>query len=483
MALSGWNDIAEQAKALLGTLSRQSYQANESEQRGRGCVTHPALTQWEPLQPPHVDGTDLLKKLQAMKCSEVVQQWLVSAYLANGKTLASTCSRAFDTTMRNIASASNPNEMNEFRSAEGATRTRFNFELDQQLAVLGDMLLEQVRCASKQSAAMHDSCNSMSRPAEVDNPKITGTFLHPAGSFTGEVNKILLTAFHQFEHLTKGERLALAKRTGLREKQIVTWFANQRQRRTRRPTSLTNEVGPSQRTVGTLLTEHTPRAANQIPSSSANPQLDIIASLSNLPQSYRYVPTPPIPVRSSVEPLTDFGARFNRTPMASYDSDVSTFSYNLDTSDYSLNSLDSKWSHDASDSYYGLPIPPTGDVDFSFGPPSIQALEPFDYSPDKSNWNAYDSSFSSSSSSTDSYLDDYAFQLPTGVEDTNTATCGLLSADQATFAESPSSMESSPMSIPDIDIDMDINSAFGQISEFGVLPTPLDTNLALGSPV
>ncbi|KDE02282.1 hypothetical protein MVLG_07151 [Microbotryum lychnidis-dioicae p1A1 Lamole] len=121
-------------------------------------------------------------------------------------------------------------------------------------------------------------------------------------------------------------------------------------------------------------------------------------------------------------------------------------------------------------------------MQFSFELPPTEAIEHFDYSPDNSIWNAFDSSFSSSSSSADSYLDNYAFQLPMGAEDASPLTCGLLTARQATLAESPSSFGSPPLSTPDVEMDMDADSDFGLISEFGVLTAPSDTGLASALP-
>ncbi|KPV72171.1 uncharacterized protein RHOBADRAFT_47013 [Rhodotorula graminis WP1] len=58
------------------------------------------------------------------------------------------------------------------------------------------------------------------------------------GQFTPDVLAILHAAFNAADHVSKAERRTLAAATALSERQILTWFANQRQRR--------NKVGKKQ---------------------------------------------------------------------------------------------------------------------------------------------------------------------------------------------------------------------------------------------
>ncbi|SDA02306.1 BZ3500_MvSof-1268-A1-R1_Chr7-3g09628 [Microbotryum saponariae] len=469
MAPNDWHQIAGHAAALLMCLAHKV--APIEDKRTERCFVDPPQTRnwtWEPLQFESIDKSRLQADLAAFRCTDVAQEHLASLYLASAEALSASCSESFEITMAKLVTV--VCDLDSFRISEAAIRQRFTAEFRLELRRFRDEMLQQVLAASadfSKDVAPLQALKSSFKPSLVQAT---------AGGFSSQVNQILFTAFTQFEHLTKGERLALAKRTGLSQKQVATWFANQRQRRTRQtanPTSV-DDLPILEDVAGVHITRVAPPAPSSVPFAPSEHAVDVV-------RPCQHIPTLQLP-STSAEPLIDFGPFFHRKPTASYDSDVSSLSDQIDSSDFSINSLSSKWSQDAPDSYYGLPLPPASDMQLSFELPPTEAIEHLDYSPDNSIWNAFDSSFSSSSSSADSYLDDYTFQPPMSAEDATPLTCGLLTARQATFAESPSSFGSPPLSTPDVEMDMDADSVFGHISEFGVLTASLNTGLASASP-
>ncbi|GAA5847684.1 hypothetical protein JCM9279_004982 [Rhodotorula babjevae] len=89
-----------------------------------------------------------------------------------------------------------------------------------------DRLLDEVRSAQARHAAPPPAVYEQQEP----------------GQFTPDVLAILHAAFTAADHVTKAERRTLAAATSLSERQILTWFANQRQRR--------NKVGKKQQHLG-----------------------------------------------------------------------------------------------------------------------------------------------------------------------------------------------------------------------------------------
>ncbi|SCZ97887.1 BZ3501_MvSof-1269-A2-R1_Chr7-2g09351 [Microbotryum saponariae] len=474
---SDWEHIAAHAASILkdlpavhGTAAKCTKPSQSIRQR------------WDQLHLRISNHSAFQNGMDLLHCSSDVQKELAHLYTSSLEDIRVSCIEAFESTMRNLSAAVHDHELDIFRRSEEAVRKRFTDLFTFESETMRVKLLEEIDRARQQVVSSDARAPASPSSREAKSTSINDGVNQMNGTFDAVVNKILLSAFTQFEHLTKGERLALAKRTGLSQKQVATWFANQRQRRSRQ------ETGPiedqiSQPSLKELDADYASRSSQPVA-----PPLFVLTdhtkgSTVDMPESRQRVPAVPFPTTSPiVQPLTDFGPIFNRTPIASHDSDVSSLSYQIDSSDFSVDSLDSNWSQDAPDSYYGLPLPPASDMQFSFELPPTEAIEHFDYSPDNSIWNAFDSSFSSSSSSADSYLDDYTFQPPMSAEVATPLTCGLLTARQATFAESPSSFGSPPLSTPDVEMDMDADSVFGHISEFGVLTASSNTGLASASP-
>ncbi|GAA5986049.1 hypothetical protein JCM11641_005538 [Rhodosporidiobolus odoratus] len=71
-----------------------------------------------------------------------------------------------------------------------------------------------------------------STPADIPvHLSPTAVDAQPSGAFTEEVLSIMNRAFLVSESVSRAERRELSRVTGLSERQVLTWFANQRQRR------------------------------------------------------------------------------------------------------------------------------------------------------------------------------------------------------------------------------------------------------------
>ncbi|GAA5994503.1 homeobox domain-containing protein [Rhodotorula paludigena] len=86
------------------------------------------------------------------------------------------------------------------------------------VAALTTRLLDEVRAAQSRHAAQAAAAPPSDEP----------------GQFTPDVLRVLHAAFDASDSVSRAERRELAGATGLTERQILTWFANQRQRRSKK---------------------------------------------------------------------------------------------------------------------------------------------------------------------------------------------------------------------------------------------------------
>ncbi|GAA5859709.1 hypothetical protein JCM8547_006993 [Rhodosporidiobolus lusitaniae] len=103
----------------------------------------------------------------------------------------------------------------------GAVRQGYERQFSEASRRLEDRFLDEVRLARSRSWHAQPPSTTPTVPMNQQEP----------GTFTAEVLTILQTAFSVRDAVTRAERRELARVTGLSERQILTWFANQRQRR------------------------------------------------------------------------------------------------------------------------------------------------------------------------------------------------------------------------------------------------------------
>ncbi|GEM08245.1 transcription factor [Rhodotorula toruloides] len=135
-----------------------------------------------------------------MGCSQSAQAALRRIYLNAVEGLANKLSVAFERATSELSSRIYHEKANSLQEA----------------------ILSEVRAAQLR--------HSLSPPPPAPESSPTGR----PKQFTAEVLAILEAAFEASESVSRGERRELANVTGLTERQVLTWFANQRQRRNKK---------------------------------------------------------------------------------------------------------------------------------------------------------------------------------------------------------------------------------------------------------
>ncbi|KDE02281.1 hypothetical protein MVLG_07150 [Microbotryum lychnidis-dioicae p1A1 Lamole] len=220
MTESLWFQIAQQATAGSERIAPLPARVLIEEEARDGPEGWSHEKAWDPLHLEQADIETLRRSLVEQMCSKVAHDQLISLYHTTAQAIAATCAEAFQSTMQSMVTATR-DSVSSWRQFEAAIRSKFSIMFHKELEGLRHRLIDEVQYARHQLEVLPTESTV---PLDLSKQTPTSTLLPVVfGEFNEEVNNVLSTAFNQFEHLTKGERLALAKRTGLTQKQVATW--------------------------------------------------------------------------------------------------------------------------------------------------------------------------------------------------------------------------------------------------------------------
>ncbi|BGP24033.1 hypothetical protein JCM10295v2_002934 [Rhodotorula toruloides] len=158
-----------------------------------------------------------------MGCSQSAQAALRRIYLNAVEGLANKLSVAFERATSELSRyVRERGHHGAGRPFEHALREALSRIYHEKANSLQEAILSEVRAAQLR--------HSLSPPPPAPESSPTGR----PKQFTAEVLAILEAAFEASESVSRGERRELANVTGLTERQVLTWFANQRQRRNKK---------------------------------------------------------------------------------------------------------------------------------------------------------------------------------------------------------------------------------------------------------
>ncbi|ORY78878.1 hypothetical protein BCR35DRAFT_332210 [Leucosporidium creatinivorum] len=156
---------------------------------------------------------DIRDSLEVLGCSRATTTALASLFQAAQAKLQEASQTSYERTMRGLAATSSEGDQ-ACNGASEVLRTRY----------MGDYVAARNRLRAQLLAEVTAARDRVASSVESTEGR---------GSFSDEVVAVLERAFAQQTTLNRAERRSLAEATGLEEKQVGTWFANQRQRRLR----------------------------------------------------------------------------------------------------------------------------------------------------------------------------------------------------------------------------------------------------------
>ncbi|BGP15409.1 hypothetical protein JCM10213_005091 [Rhodosporidiobolus nylandii] len=175
----------------------------------------------QPLTLPDSSG-GITESLRGSGCSEASVVALCGLYEAACGRLAEEARDAYRSTVAQLRSTFGQAEAGELLETAQAVAEACCRRFVNETAKCRSLLLDEVRLARARHS--QPSTTAASAPSEQQ----------PSGVFTEEVLSILNAAFSVSEAVSRGERRELSRVTGLSERQVLTWFANQRQRRSKK---------------------------------------------------------------------------------------------------------------------------------------------------------------------------------------------------------------------------------------------------------
>ncbi|GAA6055921.1 hypothetical protein JCM3770_002361 [Rhodotorula araucariae] len=165
-----------------------------------------------PAVPTNVD--EFRAELHALGCSQQAEALLTAIFGDGCRQLAAESARLFEAGVAELSSTFSRTEEGSLQVWEPSFSRAQERQYAETTLSIRQRILTEVRAAQ----ARHAQAQA---PLEEPQP----------GVFMPEVLAILNAAFQAHETVSRAERRELASVTGLTERQILTWFANQRQRR------------------------------------------------------------------------------------------------------------------------------------------------------------------------------------------------------------------------------------------------------------
>ncbi|GAA6053877.1 hypothetical protein NBRC10513_002786 [Rhodotorula toruloides] len=333
---------------------------------------------------PHPDPLDI-QLLIARGCTPHAAQSLDVLYRHTCARLETAAGAAFSNAVAEMTVASGGDEA--YQPFEEAMRASICRVFQRRTSDFRQRLFEEVRAAQLRHSLSPPAPPSPESPA-TGRPK----------QFTAEVLAILEAAFEASDSVSRGERRELANVTGLTERQVLTWFANQRQRRNKKkerrvpgtPYVRPDLAVPSTPTSRIRAPMHVHQQRRTVSGSSLGSSGSSLVEYAEQdlvlppldPSVQQPLFLPDVPVLGDVTAPTPIAATFFATPSSSrFDCSASSVSSSLDDfsipqpprAAYDPSSLFSTSPSNASTSSFDLPP-----LDAPFEPAIVQAPAPTD---------------------------------------------------------------------------------------------------------
>ncbi|GAA5882270.1 hypothetical protein JCM16303_002314 [Sporobolomyces ruberrimus] len=191
-----------------------------------GSKPTPPASLFLPLEAVHLG-----EELQHLGCSEQAIKGLERLLRDAQSKLAEECRRAFFEIVEGLT-IDEEEEVAALQLWISSVAAAISSRFDAEAKAVRNEIVQQVRESRARQPPYSDSPQPTTRDFAYPLPEPAA---EPNGAFTEEVIEILRRAFEKCETLTRGEVKGLQSITKLNSKQIRTWFANQRQRRGRKP--------------------------------------------------------------------------------------------------------------------------------------------------------------------------------------------------------------------------------------------------------